>query len=195
MKVEIISHTPNPEMIIEIAGRTCYQSQAGNPAIIKNWIKAGHESVIEHASITFRLSGVTRAMTHQLVRHRLASYSQKSQRYVDENNFNYVMPIEIKRNEKAYKIFKNLMNDINTAYKKLRELDIKKEDARSVLPNATTTEIITTMNFRELRNFFNLRTSKHAQKEIRSVAIEMLFEAVKIAPNVFQDIVDNLEVR
>jgi len=193
MKIELLSHTPDPENVIEIAGRTCYKSEIGNPSIIRNWIKAGHESVIEHASATFRFSGVSRSMTHQLVRHRLASYSQQSQRYVNEDNFDYVIPEEILGNENALYLFIDTMEHINESYKTLRELGIKKEDARYVLPNATATEIVTTMNFRELRSFFKLRISKRAQKEIRDVAIEMLLEVVKIAPNVFQDIVENYE--
>ena len=192
MKIELLSHTPDPEKVIEIAGRNCYQSKVGDNTIIQRWIKVEHFSLLEHASATFRLSGVSRSLMAQITRHRIgASFAIKSQRYVNENDFDYATPTKIINNEQQKEVFESTMLLINIAYKRLIELGAKKEDARAVLPNATATEIVTTMNFRELRSFFKLRISKHAQKEIRDVAIEMLFQVVKIAPNVFQDVVDN----
>ena len=189
MKVELISITPNCELIIEEAGRTCYKSKTGNPEIIKNWIKAGHESVIEHASATFRVSEVSRALTHQLVRHRVASYSQQSQRYVSEEEFGYVIPESIKKCEieEVLNVYKDIMSTIQKAYKTFVEAGIPKEDSRFILPNACHTEIVLTMNFRELRHFLKLRMDKHAQWEIRQLANYILSILKHHAPNVFYD--------
>ncbi len=188
LKLELLSITPDAEKLIEKAGRCCYKSEVGNPSIIKAWIKSGHESVIEHATATFRINGVSRALTHQLVRHRLASYSQQSQRYVDENDFDYVIPEEIKKNEDALKIFERTMKSLELTYRTFLNLGIKKEDARAILPNATSTEIVMSMNFRELRSFLILRTEKHAQQEIRNLANEILKIMKKQASNCFGDI-------
>jgi len=188
MIVELISVTQDAERIIEEAGRTCYQSPPGNPKIIQAWIKAGHESMIEHASATFRVSEVSRALTHQLVRHRLASYSQQSQRYVNEQQFGYVTPDSIKNSdEHIQRMYTAAMVYLQTTYDLLRAADIPKEDARFVLPNACHTEIVITMNFREYRHFFKLRTDKHAQWEIRKMAGIMLQALKESAPNVFFD--------
>lgn len=197
MKVEIIAFTPNPEKLIEEAARVCYdsfdkQSLTSHVRIIDHLIRSGHESVLEHASVTYRVGGVSRALTHQLVRHRLASYSQRSQRYVKETEPDYVMPPSIQSmetNATAIHIFNNCMEQCWIAYNKLLKMGIKGEDARFVLPNACCSEIIITMNFRELRHFFKLRTSKHAQWEIRNMAKEMWNQVMKIgAANVFGDI-------
>ena len=209
MNVEIISHTPNPELLIEDAARICYdsfgkKSPGSQIRIIDHLIRSGHESCLEHASVTFRVGGVSRALTHQLVRHRLASYSQRSQRYVKENFQQYVTPPSIKnfgeifipgsipeyiKVNVAESIFLKAMDDAWKAYANLLELGIKGEDARFVLPNACCSEIILTMNFRELRHFFKLRTSKHAQWEIRNMAKEMWNQVMRIgAANVFADI-------
>jgi thymidylate synthase (FAD) len=216
MNVEIISYTPEPELLIEKAARICYDSfgkmspPESTARIIDHLLKSGHESCLEHASVTFRVGGVSRALTHQLVRHRLASYSQRSQRYVKEDFQQYVTPPSIKNFEEVWlpdnirnaetgdKIKSNLAEEIFlgamysawNAYRELLKLGIKGEDARFVLPNACQSEIIITMNFRELRHFFKLRTSKHAQWEIRNMAKEMWNQVMKIgAANVFGDIV------
>lgn len=190
MKIELLSITPNPEALIEQATRTCYDSEC-NPdtrsSFLKGVMKRGHESVIEHASVTFRLKGVSRALTHQLVRHRLASYSQVSQRYVKFKNFKYVTPPEIEGNKQAKKKFKETMSVIKVAYENLVHMGVKAEDARFVLPNACETEIVVTMNFRALRNFFKLRLDSHAQWEIQEVAKKMLEEVYKHAPSIFED--------
>ncbi len=198
MHVQIINHTHDPELLIEQAARVCYDSfDKTNPPestikIIDHLLKSGHESCLEHASVTFAVSGVSRALTHQLVRHRLASYSQRSQRYVKETDPQYVIPPSIqsmKTNATAIHIYNNCMQQCWEAYNKLLKMGIKGEDARFVLPNACHTEIFVTMNFRELRHFFHLRTSSHAQWEIRNVAKEMHNMIMTIAPNVFKDIV------
>mgnify|MGYP003608306729 CR=1 FL=1 len=188
MKVELLSITPECEKLIEIAGRECYQSIVGNPKIIQNWIKSGHESVIEHACATFKISDVSRAESHQHVRHRIASYSQKSQRWVMEDYFNFITPKSIKNNPDALELYTSLMDTIRDTYHKLIKLGIKKEDARFTLPNACATSFVCTMNFRSMRNFFKLRLDSHAQWEILEVANEMLKLVKPLAPNVFFDI-------
>ena len=183
-----------PEELLAHAGEVCYRSEAhGEPGrFLQNIILRGHESIIEHASATFEIWGVSRACIYQLVRHRLASYSQESQRYVDMSDPEFVVPTSIQDNEEAMKIWKWCMDDITYTYRQLRELGIKREDARYVLPNATTTRIVTTMNFRSLRNFFKLRCDAHAQWEIRDVATEMLRIMYQIAPSVFQDLYEGV---
>ena len=195
MKVEIIAFTPSPELLIEEAARICYDSfekkaPGSHVRIIDHLIRSGHESVLEHASVTYRVGGVSRALTHQLVRHRLASYSQRSQRYVKETEPQYVTPPSCDNNlTNAKSIFEEAMINAWRAYNDLLKLGVKGEDARFVLPNACCSEIIITMNFRELRHFFKLRTSKHAQWEIRKMAMEMWNQVMKIgAANVFYDI-------
>jgi len=195
MKVEIIAFTPSPELLIEEAARICYDSfekkaPGSHVRIIDHLIRSGHESVLEHASVTYRVGGVSRALTHQLVRHRLASYSQRSQRYVKETEPQYVTPPSCDNNlTNAKSIFEEAMINAWRAYNDLLKLGVKGEDARFVLPNACCSEIIITMNFRELRHFFKLRTSKHAQWEIRAMAKEMWNQVMHIgAANVFADI-------
>ena len=194
MKVELITITPEAEKVLEEAGRTCYMSKVGDPTIIQRWIKSGHESVVEHSQATFRISGVSRAFSHQLVRHRIASYSQVSQRYTSSDNFPFVIPSSIDKNEEAFQVYDKAMCDLRIAYAKLIELGIPKEDSRMLLPNACCTEIVVTMNFRAMRNFFKLRLDKHAQWEIRTVANEMLKIVKPIAPNVFFDFEVNNEM-
>ena len=190
MKVTLLACTQNPEELIEKATRTCYDSKC-NPdtrnEFLRGVMKRGHESVIEHASATFYVSGVSRALTHQLVRHRIASYSQVSQRYVKFDNFKYVIPPEIEGNKRAKQKFIDTMKVIRVAYENLVYLGIKAEDARFVLPNACETEITITMNFRALRNFFKLRLDSHAQWEIRELAKKMLELVKKEAPIIFED--------
>jgi len=203
MKVELIYITPNPEKVIEEAGRTSYQSfnrmeEGSGKKFIRMIIDLGHLSVIEHAVASFRISDVSRSLTHQLVRHRLASFTQKSQRYVDERNFTFVEPPKVEENPEAHKIYVNFMNIVRETYKKLRDLKIPKEDARFVLPNATTTEIVITANLREWRHIVELRGSEHAQWEIRRMTIEILKILKREAPTVFEDFVivgDHVERR
>jgi len=192
MKIKLLSITPNAEKRIENAGRTSYlsyekQTEDSYKDFIKMIVKRGHESVLEHAMASFRISGVSRALTHQLVRHRLCSFTQKSQRYINEQNFKYVEPDDIKNNNEAHKIYTDLMREMQKQYGKLRQLGIKKEDARFILPNATESEIVLTANFRELRHLIKLRGDKAAQWEIRQLVIEMLKILKKEVPDVFQD--------
>jgi len=196
MIVELIAITSDVEKIIEDAARTCYQSEAGEKHIvgdlIRKLIKSGHHSVLEHAYATFRINGCSRSMTHQLVRHRLCSFSQQSQRYVKEDQFDYVIPDPIKElGDKYTKIFKNDMKIIQEMYIKWKKhFGLKNEDARFVLPNACCTEIIMSANFREFRHISKVRCSKHAQWEIRAVAKEMLRQLYEKSPSVFEDLAE-----
>ncbi|UCD14498.1 MAG: FAD-dependent thymidylate synthase, partial [Thermoplasmatales archaeon] len=135
----------------------------------------------------FAISDVSRSLTHQLVRHRIASYAQQSQRYVDLKEPNYVTPPTITKNDVMKKAYDETMNIIWKEYNKLLEMDIPAEDSRFVLPNAACTNIIVTMNARSLLNFFELRCCKHAQWEIRQLANKMLLEVKKIAPTIFKN--------
>ncbi|MFP4642304.1 MAG: FAD-dependent thymidylate synthase [Dehalococcoidia bacterium] len=181
----------HPEQLIEYAGRLCWDTTdkfEKNPSRIQEWIGVGHESVIEHASATFYIRA-SRVFTHELVRHRLASYSQRSQRYVKESKPRYITPPEIKVNsENAYDMFEKAMRNAWKTYEELLQLGVKPEIARYVLPNACETQIVMTMNFRELRHFIKLRTSERALPETRAVANEVLKIMKEQAPKVFEDL-------
>lgn len=195
MEIILIRLTKNPERLIELAARTSTRSwdemdDAVDEELVRYLIKKGHFSAIEHASATFLIKGISRACSHQLVRHRMASYTQSSQRYVDENDFDYVVPESIKnKTDPGAKMgFEVLMRHINEEYKSLRDyIGIPKEDARFVLPNACTTDILMTANFREWRHIFELRGSKESQWEIREVAIRIFNTLKTFAPNIFFD--------
>jgi len=180
----------NPEALLEHAGRTCYRSESrGDPArFLTARVREGHESLIEHASVTFEISGISRACSHQLVRHRIASYSQESQRYVDMADPAFVVPPSVAGNPEASTLWQTLMDQVADTYNRLRKQGVRKEDARFVLPNATATRIIVTMNFRSLRHFFSVRCDRAAQWEIRDLAREMLRKVYPIAPSVFDDL-------
>ena len=195
MLVELLAITQDlhgdgtPEALLEHAGRVCYRSDShGNPgAFIAARIRAGHESNIEHASATFEISGISRACSHQLVRHRIASYSQESQRYVDMSDPALVIPDAIADDPHARAVWDDFAKKVKSTYEELRELGVLKEDARFVLPNAAATRIIVTMNFRELRHFFTVRLHPAAQWEIRELAQRMLELVRPYAPSVFTD--------
>jgi thymidylate synthase (FAD) len=196
MKVELIAVTKylrgngTPEELLEHAGRVCYRSEKRGEAgsFLQARIREGHESIIEHGNVTFEISGISRACSHQLVRHRIASYSQESQRYVDLSDPELLVPPGVTQSPEAMRIWDDLTERMKEAYRDLRELGIKKEDARFLLPNATATRIVVTMNFRELRHFFRIRCDRAAQWEIRVLAKEMLKLVRQVAPSVFQDL-------
>lgn len=196
MHVEIIAATSflagegDPELLLEYAGRACYRSKARGQAakFLQARIREGHESIIEHASVTFEITGISRACSHQLVRHRIASYSQESQRYVDMSAPEFVVPPSVADNPEALEVWDEFMGQVATAYHRLREMGVRKEDARFVLPNAAATRIIVTMNFRSLRHFFTVRCEKAAQWEIRALALEMLRQVHNLAPAAFVDL-------
>jgi len=192
--VTLLAVTPNAEKLIEEAGRTCYLSldrigDGTEKNFIRNCIRNGHHSILEHATASFRVKGASRAFTHQLVRHRLASYSQQSQRYVGEDEFNYIVPPDIEGNREALAVYRDFIETSRKTYNRLRELEIKKEDARFVLPNALESQIVFSANFRELRFVFSLRLHKSAQWEIRRVCLEMLKIMQVQAPSVFTDFI------
>jgi len=192
MKVELLSITPNAEKLIEYAGRTAYlsfgkQKRGSEKEFIKMIIKHGHLSVLEHASASFRINGGSRAFTHQLVRHRLSSFTQQSQRYVNESNFIYIEPDSVKNNTKTHTLFVKFMDDAKKTYLELQKSGIKKEDARFVLPNAVESQIVVTANLREWRHIIELRSSFNAQWEIKSITIQILKILKKHASTVFED--------
>lgn len=199
MRVKLLRFTADAERLCGAAAST--STRSGSPSeifekmdvdkakqIIKRVTGYGHISVIEHASFTFSIEGVSRAMTHQLVRHRIASYTQQSQRYVAYNALEkFVTPPSIANNIEAKRAFDETLEKIAETYQNLLKMGIPKEDARFILPNAAKTNIIVTMNARELRHFFNLRCCTRSQWEIREVATEMLRQAKKAAPVLFEN--------
>lgn len=192
MKVKLLFISPNAEKLIETAGRTAYlsfdkQGKNTEKTFIRMLIKGGHYSVLEHAYATFIISGISRAFTHQLVRHRLCSYTQQSQRYVDESNFNYIEPGAIRNNPEAHSLFTKFMDNAKRTYSELQRVGIKNEDARFVLPNSVESQIVVTANLREWRHIISLRGSLDAQWEIRNVAIEILKILKKHASTTFDD--------
>jgi thymidylate synthase (FAD) len=200
MNVELVAITRylrrggTPEELLEHAGRICYRSEGhGEPGrFIRARVREGHESIIEHASATFEISGISRACTHQLVRHRLASYSQESQRYVDMSGPEWALPPDVRDDQEAMAVWVDFAQRVEGAYQALRALGMRKEDARFVLPNAASTRILVTMNFRELLHFFRIRISPAAQWEIRDVGVRMLTLVCPHAPSVFGDLLQAL---
>jgi len=194
MNIELISFTPDPWRVIATAARTCYlsfnrQNEESDRKLIRQLIRRGHLSVLEHAAATFRVRGCSRAFTHQLVRHRLCSFSQQSQRYVKESGFTTVTPPRIKENPSALKIYDEMLEKSRRAYRRLLEIGVKKEDARFILPNAVVSEIVFSANFRQLRHMMILRGDPHAQWEIREVFIRIGTILKEIAPDCFFDLV------
>jgi len=197
MKVKLIGYSSDPEKIPAMAAKLTHsiakpEDLEKTPenelkSILEHVINLGHTSVIEHTSFTFAISDVSRSLTHQLVRHRIASYAQQSQRYVNLKKPNYVIPPKIDSNKIMKKAYEETMEIIWKQYNKLIEMKIPSEDSRYVLPNATCTNIIVTMNARSLLNFFELRCCLHAQWEIRILANLMLNELKDKAPIIFKN--------
>jgi thymidylate synthase (FAD) len=183
-----------PQEHIERAARECYQSHdkmtpESNLRFLRGILLRGHESVLEHASATFRVHGGSRAFTHEIVRHRLLSFSQQSQRYVSETNYRAILPPAIAANPEAMRIFSEHLEQTREAYRKLKELGLKNEDARFVLPNAVESGIVISGNFREWRHVFRMRCAAPAQWEIRRICGLMLKLLQVEAPAVFSDLV------
>ena len=220
MKVMLIAHSPSPEEIVAAAAKTCYSSRPiekvmenldGESAasFIKMLSSYGHDSPTEHASFTFAVEGVSRCLLAQITRHRMASFSVRSQRYVSEKEFDYVIPPQIAQDEEALRVFTEIMEAERSAYKKITDILLDKklaeacederadknrvaalrrsagEDARYVLPNACCTQFIMTMNARELKSFFRQRCCMRAQWEIRELASRMLELVREAAPELF----------
>ena len=173
MKVTLTRVTENPVGAIEEAASNCYDSEPTGGKIMKSCYKSGHHSVLEFADFTFHIEGVSRALTHQLVRHRLASYAQRSQRYCDEDGYNFVIPPSIWKDGAALQKYNAFMKNCQQTYESLQSLGIPNEDARMVLPNACETVIEMKLNLRELMNFMNERLCTRSQWEIRQLAQEI----------------------
>ncbi len=207
LKVSILEHTPNPENLVALAARLCYSpigidelkekiTEEEKERLINLLRDSGHLSPFEHVSFTFAVEGISRACSHQLVRHRIASYSQQSQRYVsEEKGFDFIIPPIFKEDEQLKTLFLEAMEKCHSYYCQLLNLleergfkgEIARQDARFVLPNAAETKIVMTMNARELLHFFKVRCCRRAQWEIRELATEMLKQVKKIAPLLFKD--------
>ena len=235
IKVTLLTHTPNPEQTVAMAAKLCYSpsgiedirdglTEEKTESFINMLADLGHASPMEHVSFTFGIEGISRACSHQLVRHRIASYSQQSQRYVDGTKFDFVTPPEISKNEKALAAYNKVLDLQAKAYEEIRNalvigyindytdnailgtdeevmeqfsqqnkkqysVFIKKanEDARFILPNASTTKIVCTFNVRSLHNFFAHRCCNRAQWEIREVAEQMLLQCLEVSPNLFKN--------
>jgi thymidylate synthase (FAD) len=196
LNVNLIACTPEPARVVAAAAKLCYSA---SPAMelfdgldekeIRRFIRtlrgSGHMSPFEHASFTFAVEGASRVMTHQLVRHRVASYSQRSQRYVTMGTPKCVIPPEIDGNPKARAVFESSAREAYAAYERMISLGAPKEDARFILPHGWETSIMVTMNARELRHFFELRLCRRAQWEIRDAARKMLSAVLRAAPELF----------
>lgn len=205
LKVLLISHTPEPEETVAAAARLCYRAggidtlRDDKPAgrtkgFLDKLVGMGHMSPVEHASFTFAIEGISRACSHQLVRHRLASFSQQSQRYVGKTSgFHYVVPPSIGGDAELRSRYDAFMKEAQEFYNYLVEGlerngltgESVREDARFVLPNAAETKIMVTMNARELLHFFGQRCCNRAQWEIRRMATEMLRLTRDVAPTIF----------
>jgi thymidylate synthase (FAD) len=173
LKVELIRSTIQPVETMATAAATCYDS-VPKDKIVEFCIISGHESISEFADFHFLVSGISRACSHQMVRHRLASFAQRSQRYVDEGEFDSIVPPSIERTPEAKTHYIDIINRIRNAYNSLKNIEgVEKDDARFLLPNACSTTINIKMNFRELMHFCNERCCSKASWEIREVANEM----------------------
>lgn len=199
MQVELLYHTPDPERAIATAARLCYAPVGAAElmetmpedrvkSVLSTIMKSGHFSTLEHASYTFAVDGVSRALTHQLVRHRIASFNQQSQRYVKyTEGLSVIKPESVVADAATERVFDDAIAASLEAYAKLLEAGVPAEDARYLLPNAAETKIVITMNVRELLHFFGLRCCNRAQWEIRAMADEMLALAKPTAPYIFMD--------
>lgn len=198
MMVKLVRHTPEPERTVAMSARLCYSpigaaqleerisdEQAAN--LVRKLVSMGHLSTLEHVTFTFAIEGVSRVLTHQLVRHRIASYSQQSQRYVKEQEFETIIPASIAAKPEAKQKFTELMEEIQNLYNEFLAMDIPAEDARYILPNAAETKIVCTFNARSLLNFFSLRCCTRAQWEIRALANEMLRQCKEAVPVIFEN--------
>ena len=197
--VRLLQHTPDPERAIAVGARVCYAPVGAAELmegmtdeqirrVLRTILNSGHLSTLEHASYTFAIDGVSRALTHQLVRHRLASYNQQSQRYVSfAEEPCFVVPPTIDEDPEARAKFETATRAAFAAYRELIESGVAPEDARYLLPNATESKIVVTMNLRELLHFFELRCCKRAQWEIRELALRMLDLAEPTAPYILAD--------
>lgn len=197
----LLRHTPDPDRLVALAARRCYSSRAAedieehlSPEEIAKLLdflrQRNHLSPFEHADFTFSADGISRALSHQLVRHRIASYSQESQRYVNymkAKQLSYIVPPTIRQNPEALKIFSEAADKTLDAYRAMVDAGVSPEDARYIFPNAIETKFVFTLNARSLFNFFEQRCCLKAQWEIRQLAFDMLKEVRKVAPMIFKN--------
>lgn len=194
MKVELLKYTPEPEILVAMASKLCYSETTIDDlwqrmkekevsGFINKLMEMGHHSPFEHVNFTFGLEGISRVTTHQLVRHRIASYSQQSQRYVKYEDLKYITPPTIQKDKEI--LFRKTIESAKQTYEQLITSGVPVEDARYVLPEACETKIIVTMNARELLHFFRLRCCNRAQWEIRQLAHQMLKKVKEVCPNIF----------
>ena len=195
MKVELISYTTDPVSSIESAASNCYDSIPTDGAIMNHCYESGHHSVLEFAQFQFKISGVSRATTHQLVRHRTAKFAQRSQRYVSEDSFKYVTPPSIAKNEDAKILYDGFMGSVQTVYNALKDYyGIPAEDARYVLTNACESVIEVSFDLRNLIHFCNERLCSRAQWEIREVAKKMVELVSEVEPKLKPFLVPKCEI-
>ena len=198
MQVTLLAHTPDPDELVAAAARICYRDISAadllkdegenlSQKLIADLFKSGHTSTFEHVSFTFGIDGLSRVASHQLVRHRLASFSQQSQRYVKmtPDPEAVVIPPTVQSSPEALSVFQEAVRVSQDAYRQLAELGIPKEDARFILPHGHTTRLVLTMNARELHHFFSLRLCRRAQWEIHELARRMLALCREKAPVLF----------
>jgi len=208
LKVELLASTPDALALIYAAFRQCYHAgfvadmwpkllsgkidRKKQADFVSKVLESGHDSPIEHASFTFAVEGISRACSHQIVRHRIASYSQQSQRYVDGSDMDFILPPAIARIPEAKARFEAFMDEVGQAYRDLKGIlethgrkEKSIEDARFVLPQAAETKIVITMNCRALLHFFHLRCCRRAQWEIRALAEAMLAICKAELPAIF----------
>ena len=204
MRVKLLWYTPNPEFNVALAMRRCYSAKPIEELEAELASKPGYErdliakalrdktfDVIEHAVFMFEIEGISRVTSHQLVRHRIASYDQESQRFSAVERENFIIPNSIKSNPEALKIYEELLASSVETFLKLKELEVPKEDARFVLPQSIGTKLVVTANARSLMHFFWQRTASQAQWEIRELAELMLAECKRVAPSIFRDVVES----
>ena len=198
MNVELLQYPEHPERAVATAARLCYAPVGATElmetmppervqSVLSTIMKSGHFSTLEHVSYTFAVDGVSRALTHQLVRHRLASFNQQSQRYVKfAGDVEVVKPPTVVAQEDTSRVFDEAIDAVVDAYHKLLDAGVPAEDARYLLPNAAETKIVITMNIRELLHFLSLRCCNRAQWEIREMAWQMLALCKQAAPALFE---------
>lgn len=196
MHVQLLSITDPGKVCLDTylmrCSQVCYAStrEADPERYLQARIKAGHLSILEHATASFLVTGISRTCSHQLVRHRLVSFTQLSQRYVDHAESDFVVPPSIKQNNTALDVYAKAVAEANKAYGKLIDLGIRKEDARFVTPQGVTTQLVATANFREWLHVFDVRLDKHAQWEIRNV-MEKILEILAFHSSIFRVYMEN----
>jgi thymidylate synthase (FAD) len=203
MRVKLLWSTPDAERTVALAMRRCYSSKPIEDLEKEIQAKPGYEreliskalrdktfDVIEHAVFMFEIEGISRICSHQLVRHRIASYDQESQRFSAVEKEDFITPHSIQSHPEALRVYEQVLKDSVEAFKKLKELEVPKEDARFVLPQSIGTKLVITANARSLMHFFFQRTAVQAQWEIRELAELMLKECKRVTPSIFAEVVE-----